>query len=214
MDMTVAGLSIAAALSGALHIHAEFSGARERVYVFKPLTTLLILAVAVFAPGPVPVLYRALVVAGLAFSLAGDVFLMLPTDRFVPGLSSFFAGHVLYIAAFSLVAGFQLSLPPLLPFAVGGGIVLRLLWSGLSGLRVPVVLYVCVIATMGWQALAQWLAVGETWAACALLGALLFTASDTVLAFDRFRHSFAAAPLAILGTYFPAQWLIALSVLR
>ena len=45
--------------------------------------------------------------------------------------------------------------------------------------------YVVAIATMGWQALAQWFAAGEGWALCALLGAALFTASDGALAVDR-----------------------------
>ena len=36
-------------------------------------------------------------VAALACSLLGDVLLMLPNDLFVPGLSAFLAGHVLFI---------------------------------------------------------------------------------------------------------------------
>ena len=35
--------------------------------------------------------------AALALSLAGDVFLMLPSDQFVPGLASFLLGHIAYI---------------------------------------------------------------------------------------------------------------------
>jgi uncharacterized membrane protein YhhN len=73
---------------------------------------------------------------------------------------------------------------------------------------------VAAIATMGWQALAQWFDAAEGWALLALLGAALFTVSDGALALDRFRRAFAGAPLAILGTYYPAQWLIALSVMR
>ena len=45
-------------------------------------------------------------------------------------------------------------------------------------------------------------------------GATAFVVSDAALAFDRFRGPLRAAPLAILGSYFPAQWLIALSVMR
>ena len=44
-------------------------------------------------------------VVALVFSLAGDVFLMLPNeDLFVPGLGSFLVGHVAYIVGL-LVAG-------------------------------------------------------------------------------------------------------------
>jgi uncharacterized membrane protein YhhN len=210
----VSGLSVAAAASAALHIRAEFRGPRWHAYAFKPLTTSLLLGIALLASGPAPPAYRALIAAGLAFSLAGDVFLMLPSDRFVPGLASFLVAHVLYIAAFAQVAGFQPSAAALLPFAAASAATLALLWRGLGSLRLPVTLYIVVIATMGWQALTQWLAVGEPWAALALLGAALFTLSDAALALDRFRGTFAAAPLVILGTYYPAQWLIALSVGR
>ena len=208
----IALLSALALVSGSLHVRAELSGAKRQAYVWKPLTTVSILAIAALVPGQAPPGYRALVVGGLAFSLAGDVFLMLPSDRFLPGLGSFLVAHVLYIGAFSQATGFQLSLPALLPFAVGSGLVLRLLWPHLGSLRAPVVLYVGIIAIMGWQAFAQWLALGTPASLCALLGAALFTVSDSALALDRFRGAFARAPLAVLGTYYPAQWLIALSV--
>jgi len=208
----IALLSALALVSGALHVRAELRGSARHAYLFKPLTTASILAIAALVPGSAPAAYRALVVTGLAFSLAGDVFLMLPSDRFLSGLASFFVAHVLYIGAFSQATGFQLSLPALLPFAVGSGWVLRRLWPHLGSLRAPVVLYVGVITAMGWQALAQWLALGTTFSLCALLGAALFTISDSALALDRFRGGFARAPLAVLGTYYPAQWLIALSV--
>ena len=210
----IALLSLLAAISGTLHIRAEYRGPRWQTYLFKPLTTSLILAVALVAPGSAPPAYRALVAAGVAFSLAGDVFLMLPANRFLAGLASFLIAHLLYIGAFTEAGGFQLSLAALLPFAVASGALLRILWPHLGGQRLAVAVYVGVIATMGWQALAQWLAVGEGWALCAFLGATLFMASDGALALNRFRRSFARAPLAVLGTYYPAQWLIALSVMR
>jgi uncharacterized membrane protein YhhN len=196
----VALLSLLAAISGALHIRAEYRGPRWQTHLFKPLTTSLILAVALVAPGSAPPAYRALVAGGLAFSLAGDVFLMLPKDRFLAGLASFLIAHLLYIGAFTEAAGFQLSLAALLPFAVASGALLQILWPHLAGQRLPVAAYVGVIATMGWQALAQWLAVGEGWALCALLGAALFVVSDAALALNRFRGAFASAQLLVLGT--------------
>ena len=44
----------------------------------------------------------------------------------------------------------------------------------------------------------------------ALLCALLFVASDSVLAVNRFKSGFRSAQAVILSTYFAAQWLIAL----
>src|SRR5690606_39451064 len=37
----------------------------------------------------------------LVFSVAGDIFLVLPQNRFLAGLVSFFLAHLMYIAAFS-----------------------------------------------------------------------------------------------------------------
>jgi uncharacterized membrane protein YhhN len=207
-------LSLLAAVSGALHIRSEYHGPRALGYACKPLTTTALIAIACLAPGSPPVPYRELIVLGLIFSLAGDIFLMLPSDRFLPGLASFLVAHLLYIAAFSQVAGFQLSPLALAPFALASAALLRLLWPHLAGMRVPVTFYVIVIVTMGWQAAAQWSSVGETWALLALVGAILFTLSDAALALNRFRAPFAAAQVAILSSYYLAQWLIALSVAR
>jgi uncharacterized membrane protein YhhN len=206
--------SLVAAVSGALHIRAEYRGPRSQTYLFKPLTTTALIALAWLAPGASADSYRELIVLGLVFSLAGDVFLMLPSDRFLPGLASFLVAHLLYIAAFCQLDGFQLSVPALAPFALVSALLVRMLWPHLGELKVPVLVYVAVIATMGWQAATQYLSAGETWALYALVGAVLFTISDAALALDRFRASFAAAPATILGSYYLAQWLIALSVAR
>jgi len=207
-------LSLLAAVSGALHIRSEYHGPRALGYVCKPLTTGALIALAWLAPGSAPEPYRELIVIGLIFSLAGDIFLMLPSDRFLPGLASFLVAHLLYVAAFCQIAGFQPSLPALAPFALASAVLLRLLWPHLGGMRVPVVFYVVVIVTMGWQAATQWSAVNETWALLALLGAILFSLSDATLALNRFRAPFAAAQASILTSYYLAQWLIALSVAR
>lgn len=204
-------LTLAAALSGISHIRAEFTGTRRQVYLLKPLTTILILAVAFALPASNPV-YRGLVVAGLIFSLAGDIFLMLPRDLFLPGMISFFVAHLLYIAAFTHVTGWAsaslaLALPALFGVAVGW-----LLWPKLGALRLPVLAYIAAILVMAWQAVGRWQTLATPAAASAALGALLFVASDTALAWDRFRRQFHLAPAVVLATYYTAQLLIAWSV--
>jgi len=65
-------------------------------YVCKPGALAALIGVAVTldpAHGDV----RAWFVLALALSLAGDVFLMLPSDRFVAGLASFLLAHVAYV---------------------------------------------------------------------------------------------------------------------
>ena len=61
-------------------VGAEIAALRGSHYVFKPLTTLLILAMAQRLPRTGSADYRRLVVVGLLLSTLGDVFLMLPFD--------------------------------------------------------------------------------------------------------------------------------------
>lgn len=206
-------------ISATLHIRAEYKGPRTQVYIFKPLTTSLILLMALLSPVSVSVFYKYAVVAGLLFSLGGDVFLMLPSDRFVAGLVSFLVGHLCYIAAFVSVGGFYTSGWGLLPFLLYGIIIAAILLPSVPGpLRGPVVAYILVILVMAWQALGNWQSLrdwgqtGQSWALLAFAGATFFVISDSVLAIDRFRLKFKAARLTVLSTYFLAQWLIALSV--
>ncbi len=73
---------------------------RALLFVFKPLTTLLIIAHAWRRGADAPAA-RRFVLAGLWFSLLGDVALMWPQHGFVPGLVAFLIAHVLYIVAFT-----------------------------------------------------------------------------------------------------------------
>ena len=199
-------------VSALLLIHAEYAGARRRVYFFKPLTTSLILLFALLISPPVTPLYQALIVAGLVFSLGGDIFLMLPNDRFVFGLLSFLMAHLLYIAAFVSRGGFHADPMGLAVYALYGAVMLGLLWRGLGALRIPVLVYMAVILVMGWQAFALWRAAPGWGTACAAAGAALFVVSDSVLAYDRFRSKLAVGRALVLSTYFAAQTLLALSV--
>ncbi|HEY0319908.1 MAG TPA: lysoplasmalogenase [Pyrinomonadaceae bacterium] len=206
----IVALTILAAVSAVLHIVAEYGGARRSIYVFKPLTVILIIAIALSAPSS---LYKYLIVAGLLFSLAGDIFLMLPRDRFIPGLVSFLIAHLFYIAAFTLDGALgRPSLLATIALLFYGGLMLRLLLPTLGKMKLPVVVYMLVILLMVWQASNRCVNVWTTASLLAFAGACLFAASDSILALNRFRRSFKSAQLLILSTYFAAQWLIALSV--
>lgn len=203
-------LTIMAGVSAALHIFAEYRGPRRNVYIFKPLTILLIIAIALQSQ---PSLYKHLIVAGLLFSLAGDIFLMLPRDRFIPGLFSFLIAHLFYIAAFTLDGALaRSSLPVAIALLLYGGLMLQLILPTLGKMKLPVVIYMLVILLMVWQAANRFINLRTTVSLLAFAGACLFAASDSALALNRFRRSFKSAQFLILTTYFTAQWLIALSV--
>jgi uncharacterized membrane protein YhhN len=177
------------------------------------LITLLILASGVTANRDVSWRYRWSIVAGLGFSAAGDVFLMLPGDFFVPGLGSFLIAHICYLWAFT--ADSRL-LERRLPYVIGGVLgmgLLHWLWPGVAGpLRFPVALYAVALLSMAAQATGRAMSKHDAAAALAAVGANLFVVSDAVLAVQRFHHPFSGGRIILLGTYFAAQGGIALSV--
>jgi uncharacterized membrane protein YhhN len=197
-----------------LHNAALYGGNRTQVYLTKPATMILILALAGVGRDRAPSRYANLILAGLVCSLAGDVFLMLPSDQFVPGLASFLIAHLFYITAFrSGITGFgpaRLALP----FCGYGLAAFWILSPVIGELKLPVIAYLLVILIMAWQAAVRWNAMRDRSCLFAFAGALLFVISDSVLAYNRFHTRFLVAEALIMSTYFAAQWLIALSVLQ
>ena len=204
-------LTVLAFVSAILTIAAAYQHRRLTHYLFKPLTIVFIILIALEAKHATSPFYRQTIIAGLLFSLAGDIFLMLPQDRFIPGLVSFLAAHVFYIAAFTHESGGALSFWTLIPFLIYGSLMMRVLWPHLGKMRLPVILYMLAILMMGWAAADRRILTGQEGSLLAFLGAILFIASDSFLALDKFRGRFRSAQLLILSTYFTAQWLIALS---
>ena len=205
---------LAIVASAFLAILATFVPGRAGVrlhWLFKPLTTILVFVLMV--PGPaLSTLPGIAISAGLALSLAGDVFLMLPGDRFLGGLASFLLAHLAYVVAFSSGVGLLPHPWVAVPYAAATLAFLALLWPGLGPrLRVPVTLYVALLALMAAQACGRALSLGTFASLLGAVGAAIFVVSDATLAFDRFRTRFRWAKAAVLSTYWVAQTLIALS---
>jgi uncharacterized membrane protein YhhN len=219
-------LLAAGAIAGSLATSGGVDAWHALHWLCKPLATLAIFLVAWRAAPTVSAGYRRYVLVAIALCLLGDVLLMLPTDLFgrdlfIPGLLSFLLAHFCFIAAFRSDVRFAArGWPWLACLAFGAGMAV-LLWPGMvPAMRGPVLVYIAVLATMAGQAVARavWLrAQGDTRAVSARLagiGALLFMASDGLLAWDRFRTPLAWSALYILATYYAALWLIARSVER
>jgi uncharacterized membrane protein YhhN len=205
-------LSACVIASAGLTIWADAKKRRGLFRVAKPLTTVLIIAVSVVAATPVPASYKTLVLAGLVFSLLGDVALMFSEKWFTAGLVAFLTAHVFYILAFKPGPGHQASATIFLPFILYGLLMFFILAPGLGPLKIPVLVYIAAITIMAGFAAGRFVDLGGLRPLLAFAGAVLFLVSDSVLAYDRFAKKFRPAQAIILGTYFPAQLLIALSI--
>lgn len=219
-------LAVAAvAVCAALAIAGKLAEVDWMVWVFKPLATVVITLIAALrvrlaTDGGTPAAravdpsapYARAILAGLMLSLAGDV-LLIPPHLFVAGLVAFLLAHVAYLYAFTRQTALFARRAPWLVVAAIAFAVLALLWPRLPhALRVPVLCYVAMLAAMVAQAWTRAAVRNDRFARRAALGGALFLVSDALLAIDRFHTPLPLAALLVLGTYWPAQLLIALSV--
>ncbi|MFQ5923714.1 MAG: lysoplasmalogenase [Anaerolineales bacterium] len=211
--MPEAGITVLTFASATIAILSSYFGRQPIVfYISKPLTTTLILVPVLALVPDSGGAYVPLIAGGLAFALLGDILLMLPEDRFVLGIASFASTHVLYFAAFISAAGIALINPSAIPLILFAVLMARFLWPGVrKSLYAPVLAYVVLITVMTAQAIGAAQESESTGLAFAAAGSLLFLASDSMLAVDRFRVPFTAAQALVLLTYWLGQWLIALS---
>lgn len=207
-------LPVLTAVSGTLCITAALGFvAPWLAFVFKPLTTLLIIVFA-WPRGMGEAKQRRLVLLGLLLSLAGDVFLLWPRAGFLPGLVSFLLAHLAYIAAFCVPVRLAAKPWVFVAYALVAAVLLSQLWDGVpAALRLPVLAYVLCLAAMAAQAATWWRSTpSDACARWAAAGGLLFMVSDTLLAFNKFAAPVPLSALWILLTYWLAQWCIASSL--
>jgi alkenylglycerophosphocholine hydrolase len=205
-------LAAAALIAAVLTIVADQMERWRLIYILRPLTLILIIGLAALGRPAAPSAYKYFILGGLGLSLAGDAFMMLRRKRFEIGLAAFLFAHLCYIAAFRTGMLPRFALQPLLPLVIFAALLLRTLLPYLGKLKYPVLLYVAIITAMAALAAGRFIQWGGTKPLCAFAGAALFLASDSVLAYNRFAKPIPRAQIIILGTYFAAQALIALSV--
>ncbi|RRI04904.1 lysoplasmalogenase [Mesorhizobium tamadayense] len=167
----------------------------------KTLAVALLAALAVMQGGPL------LLVAALALSAAGDAFLSQDGEKaFLGGLASFLAAHIAYVALF-LEAGGGIGLLTAEPWRVAIALALAVFVIGMLAalrrrvgppLRIPIAVYVAAILAMGISAL-------TTFYPWVIIGAVLFVASDGLLAAERFLFA-AISPHRVWMRY--AAWVL------
>lgn len=201
-------LSVAAAVIYAIIVNTRPTLARSAV---KTLAVALLAVLVVVENGPL------LLFVALLLSAAGDAFLSRDGDRaFLGGLASFLCAHLAYIALFvSSGGGTGLLLAEtwrtgvaVLVIAFAVAMIGLLLRRVKPAMRLPIFVYVLGIVAMGLAALTMN-------SPAIITGAILFMASDSLLASEKFLVS-AISPLrgpmrvAVWVLYYAAQLMIAL----
>lgn len=215
-------ISVVILLSASVYLWAATVRLKPLVYLLKPGTMLLIITLAATRLSGAPSPFGWLILAGLLCSVAGDVFLMLPRERFTAGLASFLVAHLFYIAAFWLMAPPRLAGSELAVLALLAGIALPMYVRLARGIRekgrdrllLPVALYISVITLMVWRA-AGTMSSPTPLPSPPLLpvaGAMLFYISDAALAWDKFVTPLPWRHIIVMSTYFGAQYCLALTV--
>lgn len=186
-------------------------GNRRLEWLCKP-AAMVALTGAAIAVSPDDPSVKVAFIVGLVLSLAGDVFLMLPSDKFLIGLVSFFLAHVAYVVGF-LLAGPE---PALVVIGlvvvvagvwfIGAPLVRRVKAGDQAEFAVPVMAYMGVISLMVVAAFGA----GNPWG---IAGALSFYASDATLGWNRFVAETSHGHLAVMVTYHLAQFLLVLSLI-
>ncbi|RZT21640.1 lysoplasmalogenase [Fictibacillus sp. BK138] len=206
--MTISLFSSIILISSITYLYAIKRKKQMLIYILKPATMLIII---LFALTSTPSTYAWWIIIGLLFSLLGDIFLMVPKDRFLQGLASFLTAHVCYIIAF-----LQIQLQKELNVLVSVSLVaialiyfIRLVkgkrFTGGSPLKFAVFTYILLITSMVWVSIL-------TENLFIILAAFLFYFSDATLAWDRFIKPLKYRNYLVMSTYFLAQYLFSLSI--
>jgi uncharacterized membrane protein YhhN len=199
-------IAFAGLLAAAVYLYAGWAGNFWLGLISKPLPVLAM--AAWLATLPRKGRMQEAVIAGLLLCALGDVLLEWSPQAFLFGLIAFLLGHVAYIVAFLQDCRGLYPLRALGAYAYGAVVYAYLLQAGeLGGMALPVLIYMLVICTMVWRAAARARAPGidgrSAW--IGLIGALLFTLSDTLLALGMFAGERPLGPNAVILTYWAGQ---------
>jgi len=175
--------------------------------IFKPMMMLSLMALYYFSVEKRNNLY----LLALAFSFLGDVFLLDKNSMFIFGIAAFLLTQLLYI--YIIVK--QMEKPSffhkyLYAFLFANYIVylMILLKPNLGDLFYPVVVYGVTIGVFGLVATLNYVTKRTKIDLVLMLGAILFIASDSMIALNKFHEPRAFYPIAIMSTYILAQYLI------
>lgn len=204
----VGELMTAVGLAGLLW--GEWRGSARLRIVGKPLASAGFI-VAAIGFGAFESRYGGIVFVGLVLGAVGDVCLLgAGRAHFLAGLISFLLGHIAYVVAFtSLGVSPRSTFLSAVAIAVGMAIIANWVFPHAPTMRVPIGVYMLVIAAMCAVAIGA-SALGAPW--MVPVGALMFTVSDIAVVRDRFVSKSFLNRLWGLPLYYAGQLIIAWSI--
>ncbi len=172
----------------------------------KLMPMALIILLAFTTKSMLSTTYKRIILVGLFVCMIADGVIY----WFLAGLVTFFIGHIFYIMAFRHMS--QKPMPKwagTLLLLYGAGMMVWIAGSqfqvGEYLLGCAIIAYILIILLMGWTAI-------RTRLPLAIIGALLFILSDSILAIDRFVYAIESRDALIMLTYYGAQVFIATSI--
>ena len=158
------------------------------------------------------------ILAGMAFSWAGDLLMIGQGRRWLAGgLGAFLLAHLFYVVAavhridWAVVPPLGLSIA-LIAILFAGLVIFEAVWDGLGRLKIPSLFYFSVLGIMTLAAICGWLSdPADRGGQIFVVGAVLFFVSDFAVAVQRFKGPAFKTRLWGLPSYYVGQLLLALS---
>ena len=188
--------------------------------IFKPIIISSLLVHFLVTTKNIATPYKKWITGALLFSIAGDTLLQFTTTNelfFLLGLSAFLIAHIFYIICFHQIK-IKETIEGKWQWAVIVAIyyffIISILLPHLGEMKIPVLVYGLVISFMLLVAMHLYDLEDNKTARYILTGALLFVASDSVLAINKFYHAFALGGWMIMVTYVGAQLMLLTGLVR
>lgn len=153
-----------------------------------------------------------LLLLGLIFAMSGDIVLI---EHFTIGAILFAIGHIFYLAYFFTLYKFTILDLIFTALLITFAMLVIFLYKGFewNGMKMLVIVYAIIICFMLGKAMGNYFAHKNVANLISFLGALFFFFSDMMLLFFNFAGRQIIFDYFCVYTYFPAEFMLALSLL-
>jgi uncharacterized membrane protein YhhN len=191
-------------------VDASYRGPDWQRWLFKPITLLLLLLLALETPALS--VYGYLIIMGLVATLLGDALMLLPKSRVMYALGAFFLSHLFYTLSFATQMTISLFWPLPLTLLIIGAVLLAVIWTRLEEMRWPVVTFVAMTLLMVWLAGEQYYMRSTDFTFSILVGTSLLLLSVILWLVNHYRLKFRAADALVAACYFGGHFMVVRSM--